>query len=416
MNLKNKSGFTLIELILVMAIISILSIFAVVTAQVKRLEARNARRIADMNAVHQAMSLSCHDKEILGFTANSSVQPTLCKTTGSSYLDFSTLTDPSVNQECLASSSGCSSDSSDVCQYAFGDPEDITLLNGNAYTAIPTEIDPCNYIINFYLEDEGYSYINAEGMTLAEAEAEETGEQQNNTEGFVDLSGYNQVVYADFDEGSDITGDGSEANPYATFNQAYADIISNNNQAIFLTAGEYTCSVDDTHLKVMDIIGAGKDTTLFFEHSKRWIEGAQRMYSIADLTFYKLIFKTEVNGNNLFYGDDTNFYNVAFDMQGGNDYSINTPGSNFYNCTDVTSPPLFLHGTHTLENCYGRFYPGNGTNYSDYTVITSMITQPDLDYNFHILESGWQDTGTGLDLDGSQADLGVYGGQYSWGD
>lgn len=418
MKLQDKSGFTLIELLLVMAIISILSIFAILMIHTKSLEARDARRIADMDAVRKAMSMSCLDGETITLLPNSSLQPNICKASGSSYLDFSHVFDPSVEQTCDGASSGCSSDSSEPCDYAFGDANDIVLINGNEFSVIPSEIDPCDYIINFNLEEAGNSYIDETCMVLAEAEAEEFVEEAGGSlnEGFVDLGVYNQVVYVDNADGSDMTGDGSESDPYASFDKAYADVISNNNQAIYLKEGEYTCSVDDTQLKVMDIIGEGKDTTLFFDHSVRWIEGANRMYSIADLSFYKLIFKTEVTGNNLFYGDDTAFYNVAFDLQGGNSYSINTPGSNFYNCVDVTSPPLFLHGDHLLQNSYGRFFPGNGTNYSDYTIVTSMIQHPNLDYAFHILDAGWENNGTGLNPDGSQAHIGVYGGPYSWGE
>ena len=412
---NKKKGFCLVELIITMIVISILAMASVVALSSKAKEARDTKRLADMGAVLTAMSLACSNNVSFEISSTSSAQPTICQLADNNNIQFSHLHDTLSDFICEDDTSGCGSDSTETCDYSFGDPSDIVLANGNYFQSPPTEIDPCNYIINFYLEDGGISYISQLGIYNAKTEAEDLVELDS-PEGFVDLSGYNQVVYTDTNDGDDVLGTGTEGNPYNTFERAYADITSNTNQAIFLQSGEYLCSVDDEDLKDMDVIGGGKDTTLLLNHSLRFIEGVNdRMYSLKGVTFYKMIFKTVIPGNNLFYGENATFYNVAFDLTGGNSYTMNSPGSNFNNCIDLTSPPLFLKGNHNLVNCYGRFFPGNGTNYSDYTIVTSMIEHPNFDANYNILSEGWEHAGTGLNPDASQAHIGIYGGMYAWG-
>ena len=37
-----------------------------------------------------------------------------------------------------------------------------------------------------------------------------------------------------------------------------------------------------------------------------------------------------------------------------------------------------------------------------------------VDENYNITSSGWENTGTGENSDGTQANIGVYGGKYAW--
>src|SRR6056297_347580 len=164
--IKNKKGFTLIELIIVMAIIGILAVVAVVAIGSKSADARDARRLADMSAIRTAMALHCaepvnaagDDLTATTILCTSSTQPPVntlvdAETT---YIAFSTIFDPSHS----TSTTACTSTADAVCDYAFGDPDD----DGAAFT-LTTSIDACDYWINFYQEGgDGYSYAADEGL------------------------------------------------------------------------------------------------------------------------------------------------------------------------------------------------------------------------------------------------------------
>lgn len=71
-------------------------------------------------------------------------------------------------------------------------------------------------------------------------------------------------------------------------------------------------------------------------------------------------------------------------------------------------------------NCYGNLRSGYATTDEDWNYQTNYITKtPQVNnetYRIIDQESLWKNVGTGINPDGSQANLGVYGGQYSWED
>ncbi len=58
---NNKSGFTLVELLVVIAIIAILATLAIVALQQARKSARDAKRIADIRQMQTALELYYND-------------------------------------------------------------------------------------------------------------------------------------------------------------------------------------------------------------------------------------------------------------------------------------------------------------------------------------------------------------------
>lgn len=44
----------------------------------------------------------------------------------------------------------------------------------------------------------------------------------------------------------------------------------------------------------------------------------------------------------------------------------------------------------------------------------TCLTNANIDEEYKITSEGWKNTGTGTNPDGTQANIGVYGGKYSW--
>jgi prepilin-type N-terminal cleavage/methylation domain-containing protein len=157
--IKNKKGFTLIELIIVMAIIGILAVVAIVAISGKTVDARNARRMSDIAAVRTALAIACADNKDTMTNTSDSLNPTLCLTAGIPSLVFTNVKDPSVSA-CIAATDGCTSadgTSTGTCQYGFGVPTTgATFADAAAVTTWKTAaVKPyCNYWINFKLEGQ----------------------------------------------------------------------------------------------------------------------------------------------------------------------------------------------------------------------------------------------------------------------
>ncbi|MNL53481.1 hypothetical protein D3C87_1767320 [compost metagenome] len=73
-----------------------------------------------------------------------------------------------------------------------------------------------------------------------------------------------------------------------------------------------------------------------------------------------------------------------------------------------------------LTNCYGNFTTGYSTSVSDWNYKTNYITTTTrIDgstFQLQETENIWKNNGTGTNSDGTQANLGVYGGPYTWSD
>ena len=120
------------------------------------------------------------------------------------------------------------------------------------------------------------------------------------------------------------------------------------------------------------------------------------------ITFNNIVFKISCNTTHCFIRVNTS---SMFEMN---------------NCISINSP-LKLRcdaGKGKLTNCYGNFASGTSTQDSQWKDQTDYITStPQVDsttYRITEDESVWKDKGTGTDPDGSPADLGIYGGEYSW--
>lgn len=161
---KNKKAFTLIELLITMVIIAILALIAIVAINVKSMEARDARRFANMKAIGLAMSMSCASGETFSIAGNTSLLPMICQVGESSYLDFSNLVDPALDSDCALDTVACSLNDTDLCEYSFANVD-----TGLAFDVAPQTINPCDYHINFYEEvNERMSYITEQSFYFSQ--------------------------------------------------------------------------------------------------------------------------------------------------------------------------------------------------------------------------------------------------------
>ena len=139
------------------------------------------------------------------------------------------------------------------------------------------------------------------------------------------------------------------------------------------------------------------------------------------ISFYRIIFVEPINGNGFHLNkdkDEKNYYNCVFNAPvGGWNGKVSNTKVNCYNC-------LFNKGG-SNNYYYGSTYIRNGEAINcasttdaivpkDETLQTTCLKNVTIDSNYNITSSGWQNTGTGTNLDGTQANIGVYGGKYSW--
>ena len=264
-------------------------------------------------------------------------------------------------------------------------------------------------------------------------------EQKTAEEPVVELANkFDKYIYIDSASGNDTTGDGSNNKPYSTLDKiAESGIIENGySYGIILREGIYNLTTKMFELncnKTVNIIGQKQNTILkvngiYPNGHSNGIQGGKTTYV---LNLYRLIWDGDnYNKNNTI---DTctsiNLYNVAF-------INLKTDGWTSYfcpysskkdtkhtlnNCTlglNVKSMLRTTNGEIQLTNCYGGFTSGYDTTDNTWNYKTNYITStPKVNsttYEITDDESKWKNVGTGLNTDGSQANLGVYGGEYSW--
>ena len=212
---------------------------------------------------------------------------------------------------------------------------------------------------------------------------------------------FNKIIYVDANNGSDTAGDGSKYNPYQSLNQAHAVAVSGD---CIVLKGVFYLGKGFAFKQDVDYIGYTKDTVL---NGSNWIGYNNNIY--------RLIF----DGNNYsdsytFTGNNFNLYNIVYINQ----YSSESVREIFGNYTGEIRNSLFASGN--WNNLYFgscNIYAENnalGLNISTFDDVFSLY-DVNFDSDYNITSDGWKNTGTGLNPDGTQAHIGVYGGKFAWG-
>ena len=242
---------------------------------------------------------------------------------------------------------------------------------------------------------------------------------------------FDRCIYIDSTNGNDTAGDGTKEKPYSTLDKITENgiIEKGYSYGIILKDGIYTLTKNIFELncnKSIKIIGNRQNTKLYsnMECGTGSAQGTNN-YSVE---FYRLILEDETNQTYEFFVKNMiNFYNIVFNCKYGNysyGYILPVYGENkMVNCVVPNGNNGFISnqfntGNIKLKNCYGRITSGYATTDDMWNYKTNYITStPKVDnttYKITDDESKWKNVGTGTNPDGSQANLGVYGGEYSW--
>lgn len=230
--------------------------------------------------------------------------------------------------------------------------------------------------------------------------------------------------------GDDSTGDGTKNNPYATLDKiAETGIIENGySYAIILSDGEYELTQKMFELncnKELNLFGNKQNTIVKVAGLYSNKIGGSLDYNV---NLYRLVWhgtQNPYNTNTL--QSKLSLYNVAFkfDFESASysyfDAASSTSIIEFVNCTMPTLVTENLrtenNGLIHLTNCYGGYATSSWGINSDWNYQTNYITTtPQVNETYQIIEeeSIWKNKGTGTNPDGTPANLGVYGGEYSW--
>ena len=192
--------------------------------------------------------------------------------------------------------------------------------------------------------------------------------------------------------------------------------------AIVLKSGTYTfadintsnsSNIDLKFNKMNISIIADAPGEVFVSPSEMMMCENGTQYGIT-LKFYRVVFKNvyeyfHLNGDN----EVKEYYNCVFQTPyGGYNGNVNNTKVNMENClfnTDVSGYYSYSVSGEVV-NCAST----NGYMASPNVTKTTCLNNISIDSDYNITSEGWKNAGTGTNPDGTKANIGVYGGKYSW--
>lgn len=246
---------------------------------------------------------------------------------------------------------------------------------------------------------------------------------------------FNEIVYVDI-TGNDNTGDGSEVKPFKTLWRALNYLCDNNlkeNVAVIMGDGDYDWSAIASGysyninpkfngMKVSFIAKNPGKASFYSNEGLEMLILEQNSSMRINFKFYGLIIHN-IKGNREYthLGGDSwgiEYYNCVFDnlkIGGWNSVDqnafIKVQNCLFYNCTkngsyyDAALKGEAINTASTNE----VMDPYNG-------IKKSCLNKVSTNSKFEIVSDGWMNKGQGTNPDGTPANIGVYGGEFAWGD
>ena len=240
---------------------------------------------------------------------------------------------------------------------------------------------------------------------------------------------FNQIIYVDGTNGDNTNGDGSIENPYKSIIKAQS--VAVDGDAIYIKAGIYEertwAGIYESKHKLA-FIGEPNKTIIVSDGTKHTSRDNHAVVFETDCSAYNLVFKYTV-------GNRSENYSRA--LVGSGDMNKQQYGK-FYNCVFVATDkaPAPCYGNKDINvffnNC-SFIIPSNflnsyimyGTNKTKWIncamskdkFTTDIYSLGNVEFsldNYSILSNGWKNTGTGLNPDGTIANIGVYGGVFAW--
>lgn len=244
---------------------------------------------------------------------------------------------------------------------------------------------------------------------------------------------FNNIYYVDVN-GDDANGTGSRDNPFKTVNYAVTKCATSGDAIYALEgvhdvtriAGTYDSGGLYDGGKAISFIGEKHKTVFLCDGTKHASRDTHAiMFTNAGSKAYQIIFDQRVG---------TRSGNYPTSITGAGDHGavlgeiINcviktdspTPSTTYSN--SATSTIKFTNCVFDVKANFVASYSGNGSqkincacNYNmDNVNLTTCITNATFDDKYNITSAGWENTGTGLNYDGTIANIGVYGGLFEW--
>ena len=200
------------------------------------------------------------------------------------------------------------------------------------------------------------------------------------------------------------------------------------NGAILLDAGTYdtqdinngnSYNINPKYNGMTIAIIADEPGKVFMTGGEMGVSENNSNYAI-ELKFYQMIFTNPVYADGCFHLNidkvEKEYYNCVFiPPVGGWNGKYSNTSVKLQNCLIVGGQNSDYYNNHPTKGDQINCASTNGLLVNKNGTATTCLTNVTYDSStYQITSSGWKHTGTGTNPDGTQANIGVYGGKYSW--